>query len=179
MRPSQTLGSRINRELVELIDWCQYIVGEPASWIQAVRHGSKVDPEVADYQILSMGIGGPANSDDTVLAQISCGAYIPAMWQEAIAFRPPAAVQVCCEKGLAFVDLPNTLVWFDEAGRHQESLDGELPVGVQLLTQFHRAVTSLVRKVCGLDDAFSALSILRKAQHSMQSGAREEIGGKE
>ena len=27
------------------------------------------------------------------------------------------------------VDLPATLVWFDEAGRHQESLDSERPVG--------------------------------------------------
>jgi len=44
------------------------------------------------------------------------------------------------------VDLPATLVWFDEAGRHQESLDSERPVGEQLLTHFYRAVTSLVRR---------------------------------
>ena len=39
-----------------------------------------------------------------------------------------------------------TLVWFDTAGRHQESLDSERPVGEQLLTHFYRSVTSLVRQ---------------------------------
>ena len=42
------------------------------------------------------------------------------------------------QRGIAFVDLPATLVWFDEAGRHQESLDSERPVGEQLLTHFYR-----------------------------------------
>ena len=49
--------------------------------------------------------------------------------------------------GSPSVDLPSNLVWFDEAGRHQESLQADRPVGEQLLSQFHRAVTSLaVRK---------------------------------
>ena len=37
-----------------------------------------------------------------------------------------------------------------------ESLEHERPVGEHLLTQFHRAVTSLVRKTCDLDDAYRA-----------------------
>ncbi len=41
-----------------------------------------------------------------VTAQISSGRYMPADWPEAVAFRPPAALQVACEEGIAFVDLP-------------------------------------------------------------------------
>ena len=60
----------------------------------------------------------------------------PPDWQEAISYRPLAGPQVSCERGIAFVDLPSTLVWFDEAGRHQESLESERPLGEQLLTHF-------------------------------------------
>jgi hypothetical protein len=106
------------------------------------------------------------------IAQISSGRYIPQGWQEAITYRPLAALQVSCEQGIAFVDLPATLVWFDEAGRHQESLESERPVGEQLLTQFHRAVTSLVRRTSDLDDAYRALCIVQEARNSHAAGQR-------
>lgn len=110
-----------------------------------------------------------------VTAQISCGNYIPAKWQEAIGFRPPAGMQVCCQHGVAFIDLPGTLVWFDDAGRHQELLDGETPVGEKMLGQFHRAVTSLVRNLSGLEDAFAASAVLRAAEQSSQEGRRIQM----
>lgn len=171
-RPSP---QRSQHELVELIDWCRYLVGREPSWVQAIRHPSQSDLAQSDYQILSLGFGDPETDLDAVIAQISCGAYIPAGWQEAIAYRPPAAVQVCCDKGIAFVDLPSTLIWFDDAGRHQEVLDTELPVGQQLLTQFYRAVTSLVRKIGDLDDTYRALNILTSAQQSMITARRQSL----
>ncbi len=174
-RAALPLEVRSKRELLELVDWCSYIVGEPGAWVQAIRHPSLHDQDESDYQVLSLGFGNPNRPDPEVLAQISCGAYIPTAWHEAIAYRPPAAIQVCCEKGLAFVDLPSTLVWFDDAGRHQESLESENPVGQQLLTQFYRAVTSLVRKVGGLDDTLCAQGILRRAEESMRSGTRQPL----
>ncbi len=97
---------------------------------------------------------------------------MPAAWPEAISYRPPAALQVACEQGIAFVDLPSTLVWFDAAGRHMESLDSERPVGEQLLTLFHRAVTSLVRKIGDLEDTYRALEVLLAARQSFQEGRR-------
>ena len=84
-------------------------------------------------------------------------------------------MQVSCERGIAFVDLPSTLIWFDEAGRHQESLDAERPVAEQLLTQFHRAVTSLVRKTTDLEDAYRALRIVEEARRSHGEGRRVEL----
>jgi predicted dehydrogenase len=171
-RSARSLNARSSRELIELIDWCRYIVGHDPNWVQAVWHPSIHDNITADYQVISIDFSSGEDYRKKSLAQISCGAYIPSYWHEAIAFRPPAAVQVCCEKGLAFVDLPSGLVWFDEAGRHQESLDSELPVGQQLLAQFHRAVTSLVRKVGDLEDTYRALQTLESAQRSMREGIR-------
>jgi predicted dehydrogenase len=84
---------------------------------------------------------------------------------------------VACEKGIAFIDLPASLIWFDRAGRHQESLDSERPVGEQLLSQFHRSVTSLVRNTAGLEDAYRALAIVLAAIQSHQEGRRVPLDG--
>ena len=105
-------------------------------------------------------------------AQISCGRYVPADWQEAIAYRPLPALQVSCERGIAFIDLPSTLVWFDEAGRHQESLESERPLGERLLTHFYRSVTSLVRRTNDLEDAYLAITVVQSAHQSHEEGRR-------
>jgi hypothetical protein len=97
---------------------------------------------------------------------------MPSRWEEAVGFRPPAALQVACEQGIAFVDLPASLVWFDTAGRHQESLESERPVGEQMLVQFHRRVTSLVRSLSGLDDALQALRVVQAGDTSLAEGRR-------
>ena len=102
---------------------------------------------------------------------------MPATWPEAVSFRPPAALQVCCERGIAFVDPPATLIWFDEFGRHMESLDSERPIGERLLMQFYRAATSLVRRTNDLEDAYRALSVVLAARESFDTGRRIFVPG--
>lgn len=172
---------RIAQELIELIDWCNYVVGCPPNSVVAT--GQESDASL-NYQALSLlydsaPASGKSNGDGgakPTQAQISCGNYIPPSWQEAIGFRPPAALQAVCENGVAFLDLPGTLVWFDDAGRHQESLEMEAPVGEKLLSQFHRSITSLVRNLTGLDDAYRAAAILGAARQSMCEGRRMSLG---
>jgi predicted dehydrogenase len=164
-----------NRDLMELVDWCRYVVGrEPTSVLGMMHH---VDPHTpdCDYKMMSLDFSGPAPPGSGVVAQISSGYYMPSCWEEAVAFRPPAALQVACENGIAFIDLPAGLIWFDRAGRHQESLDSERPVGEQLLAQFYRAVTSLVRNTSGLEDAYRALAVVLAAIRSHQDGRRVSL----
>jgi predicted dehydrogenase len=124
-----------------------------------------------DYQMMSLDFSDEG-AGTGALAQVSCGRYFPAGWHEAIGYRPLAALQVCCEQGIAFVDLPCTLIWFDDAGRHQESLESERPVGEHLLAQFHRAVTGPVRRICDLEDTCRALAIVQQAMRSFRQGKR-------
>jgi predicted dehydrogenase len=159
--------------LIELVDWCCYVVGKRPTSVLGMKHTGRDDAD--DYQWMNLDFSQTGSSGDGPTAQISCGRYMPATWQEAVAYRPPAALQVACERGIAFVDLPTTLVWFDEAGRHQESLDSERPVGEQLLSQFHRAVTSLVHIPAGLDDAYRALAIVLEARASHCQGRRIKL----
>lgn len=186
--PSNASGSSsvcekklMERELVELMDWCAFVAGRPIRRIQGSRHYS-AGKSKTDYVSLSLELSSGScepdadgNKLDTTVAQISCGSYIPANWLEASNFRPPAGMQVCCENGLAFLDLPNSLIWFDDAGRHQESLEAEMSVGQQLLTQFHRAVTSLVRKMADLEDVYSGLRALQIAEESISQGCGVEL----
>jgi predicted dehydrogenase len=160
------------RDLMELVDWCRYVVGQEPTSVVGVRHGAGANPADDDYQMMSLDFSTTGIPGEGPIAQISCGRYMPASWRDAVYFRPPSSLQVCCERGIAFVDLPSKIVWFDEAGQHVESLDSERPVGEQLLTMFHRAVTSLVRKASDLDDSHRALSVVLAAQASSLQGAR-------
>jgi len=171
------------RDLMELVDWCRYVAGSEPTSVVAVRHADTPGGETDDYQMMSLDFtpseNGATVSGNGTLAQISCGYYMPRQWEEAVGFRPPAALQVACERGIAFIDLPASLVWFDGVGRHQESLESDRPVGEQMLLQFHRKVTSLVRAVSGLDDTLKAMQIVQAAATSQSEGRRvqlEDIG---
>ncbi len=161
-----------SRDLMELVDWCRYVVGSNPTSVIAVRHAGPADNVGDDYHMMSLDFSmqGPPGSGAT--AQISCGYYMPQQWEEAVSFRPPAALQVACEKGIAFIDLPSSLVWFDSVGRHQESLEHERPVDEQMLLHFHRSVTSLVRQISGLDDTHQAMRVVHAAAESHLEGRR-------
>lgn len=158
-------------EFIELIDWCRYVVNREPMHVASTFHQLS---DTSGYRSLSLDFAA-TNKLPAVTAQISSGNYIQPSWQEAIGFRPPSAMQICCERGIAFVDLPSNLVWFDDAGRHLESLETELPVGEQLLTQFHRSVTSLLRNMSDLNDTYRAASIFAAAQKSERTGRRIEV----
>jgi predicted dehydrogenase len=162
----------VAQELVELVDWCCYVVGEQPRWVTGTMYGVGATARQTQYQMMSLDFSEGSSPGAGPIAQISCGRYIPGRWIEALSYRPLAALQVSCEHGIAFVDLPSTLIWFDEAGRHQESLESERPVGEQMLMQFYRAVTSLVSKTCNLEDACRALEIVEEAGNSYREGRR-------
>lgn len=164
-----------SRDLMELVDWCGYVAGSAPTSVMAVRHADAVSSGVDDYQMMSLDFSEHGHTGSGCLAQISCGYYMPQQWEEAVTFRPPAALQVACENGIAFVDLPTSLVWFDTAGRHMESLESDRPVGEMMLSQFHRMVTSLVRHVSGLDDTLFAMHVVSAAAVSQREGQRMSL----
>lgn len=169
-RPKRTNIGDGMRQIMESVDWCRYVVGNEPKSVVGVRHADSQGRQ--DYEMLSVDF---SSETENIVAQISCGSYIAPQWRGAANFRSPAGLQVCCERGVAFVDLPNSLIWFDDAGQHVESLDSDRPVGEQLLTQFYRAVTSLVRKPSDLHDAHQALTIVLAARESHDKGRRIHI----
>lgn len=161
----------LHLDLVELVDWCRFVVGQPATSVAGVIHRA-TPSDRPDYFMFNLDFSPAGQPGTGPTAQISCGRYIPSHWSEAVTYRPLPELQVVCERGIAFVDLPATLVWFDEAGRHQEILDHERPLEERLLLQFHRAATSLVQRARDIDDLRFALEVVYKAEESAAAGRR-------
>ena len=170
------------RHLMELVDWCRYLVNaDPESVISAVheQHDERTD---LFYQMVSLNFpaytavtNGSCFAGVKPQSQLSVGHYIPQRWADALSFKRPASIQVCCEYGMAFIDLPSSLIWFDDAGQHTESLDAERSVGEQMLDRFHRAVTSLIRKTTDPEDAYRAMRVVIGAHESAKSGQRVRL----
>jgi predicted dehydrogenase len=160
---------------MEIVDWCCYLVGRDPTSVVSSLHHPQVNGLRSYYQMVNLQFD-PANGQQlSANAQLSVGYYIPGKWKDALSFRRPASIQICCEHGVAFIDLPSTLVWFDEAGQHAESLESDRPVGEQMLLHFHRSVTSLVRNYADLADAWRALKIVTGAHDSVAEGQRIQL----
>lgn len=162
------------RHLMEQVDWCRYLVEHDPESVSSVVH------EATDqifYQNVSLNFPMGEKKAGPV-AQISLGHYVPQQWSDALSFRRPASLQIRCENGMAFIDLPNTLIWFDDAGQHTESLEFDQPVGVVMLDRFHRAVTSLIRQQSDLEDAYRAMQVVLSANESAQTGKRVVLAKK-
>lgn len=184
---------QVRSEILQRIDWCNYIVGSQPSDVSSSAHLREDGGR--DYRCLTLRYPRQAGQGDASSApgnsgvkssngtsspagphvEISFGTFFPPHWSDAMAYQTPSALQVCCANGMAFVDPPASLVWFDEAGRHRESLESETPVGQRLLCQFHRSVTSLLRNVGDLDDAYAAARVLASADASEVKGIRKPI----
>jgi len=171
-----TRGSRSSRDLIELVDWCRYIVeAEPTTLLATSHHVAghlAAGMPQQDYLSVNLDFSADGVVGSGPLAVISCGDYVSEALQESLAFRRPADLQVVCEQGIAFLDLPNTITWYDDAGQHLETLDHERPVGEQLLIHFHRAVSSLILKSSSLADTHRAVIIANQAKLSCELGRR-------
>jgi predicted dehydrogenase len=167
------------RYLMEQIDWCRYLVGEEVKSVISAVHEQHDDKTDIFYQMVSLEFCSYSEGENLAgvrpQAQLSVGHYIPQRWPDALSFKRPSSIQIVCENGVAFVDLPVGLTWFDEGGQHTESLDSERPVGEQMLLRFHRAVTSLIRKTTDPEDAYRAMEVVLAAHLSAKTGQRIPI----
>lgn len=164
------------RQMIELVDWCRYVIDETPTSVVGVKHLG-IPGNGDEFEMMTIDFSAGQEFGSGPLAHIQVSRYVSDVWPEAGAFRRAPDLKVHCERGAAFVDLPSTLVWFDEAGQHTESLDSDRPVGEQMLMQFHRAVTSLLRKCTDLDDLYAAMQIVEAAGESCRGGRRILLQG--
>ena len=171
------------RNMMELVDWCRYLVGSDPSSVVSATHGIASHDASTYYQMASLEFPPHDPIEDAQnlsnplhpLAQLSIGHYIPQQWQDALSFRRPASLQVCCERGMAFIDLPSSLIWFDDAGQHTESLDSERAVGEMMLDRFQRLVNGSLAHSTDSIDAYRAMKIVIGAHESIDSGQRYKL----
>ena len=148
-------------EWLQLIDWCRYIAGIDDATVTSRAHRDSSGESlyrnlviVDRRQNASVHIYGGRH-----LSRHALGAECAV----AATHQTPSSLQVICQNGVAFIDPPHSLVWFDRGGRTIESLDTEMPIGQLLLSQFHRRVTGLLRNVTDINDLHASAKILTAA----------------
>ena len=163
------------RHMTEVVDWISYIIGSSPTSVVSAVHQEQSDHRNAFYQMMNLEFAPKTPGIPPIMAQMSVGHYVPERWSEALAYRRPASMQICCEKGIAFVDLPSSITWFDEGGQHLESLEADRPVGERMLEYFFRSVTSLIRRSSDLNDSVKAMQVVMAASESARTGQRQRL----
>jgi predicted dehydrogenase len=139
-----------------LIDWSRYVFqSEPTS-----LHGSGgvTNPGSAggDNDVEAIALEFP----DGGLAQWTVARYHRGAWGEAAKFLPTPGIQVFAERGAAWLEMPDRIVWTDADGPHDERLPLEPTIGELLSAQFHRVISG--RQAAGPDwsDAVTAARLV-------------------
>jgi predicted dehydrogenase len=164
----------IRHELVELAEWCCYIMDQAPQRITGLANCPALDDGFQEsFRSISLEFGD-GQSDVGRVARVDFERSRLEKWPEASGFRSPAELRVICRDGIAFIDMPGHLVWFDQAGRHQESLEDERPVDQQILSCFHRVAVGEAG-AAHLEEAARALEIVQKAIYSSFEGRSIEL----
>lgn len=189
----------LRAQMMEMVDWVCFLCGRNPEKVLAVGADPKsyghecrtaayddnqefVDDNEDDvfvfqqlnYHMMNLWFGKTETSCHAS-AQISLGTYIPSKWSAALDHRRPASIQISCQNGIAFIDLPSNLVWFNSTGRHEESLDYERSVGEQMLAYFYRSVTNFLDYHTDLDDTARVIRIMDAWHKSLQTGTRQPV----
>ena len=98
-KPTDKPKSAKMRQLIEMVDWCRYVVDAEPTSVMGMAHGSSTDAEGQDYLAMTLDFAQQGKVGSGTVAQISCGSYVPPTWGEATSFRRPADLQVICENG--------------------------------------------------------------------------------
>lgn len=119
-----------------LLDWCRCVFGGEPTELQGFS-GQLLGEEGqsgADFESFSARFGGGE------VAQIASYRYHRGAWGEANRFLPQPGLQVFAERGAAWLEMPDHILWTDAAGTHEERLPLEPTVGEVLNEHFHRLV---------------------------------------
>jgi predicted dehydrogenase len=71
-------------DLVELVDWCRYVVGREPPSVLGMMHNVAPESGDEDYRMMSLDFSAEGqHAGNGVVAQISSGYYMPQGWEEA------------------------------------------------------------------------------------------------
>lgn len=151
---------------IQMADWCAYVLGRKATTVQAFGGHYVAPGSVEDFELMLAEFGEGA------MAQITLGRYLSARWPAAARYRRSAPLQVVAERGVAMLEPPHELAWFDVEGPHEERLESERPVGEMLAEMFYRGVAEKRGKFPTIDDNYRAARLVLEARRSHAEGRR-------
>lgn len=162
-----------------LLDWCCFVFQTHPHSLQGTKcyvitTPDRPDPE-PDFESFTAVFSGGAT------AQISFGRYHREAWGDASRFLPQPGFQILAERGAAWLEMPEKILWSNSAGSKEERLSLEPTVGDVLNDQFHRLVRgdhSLAPTIRDTLENARQLSILHQSsqQQAKPPEGRLEVG---
>ena len=140
-----------------LLDWSRYVFGSEPISVQGTGGVTIPGPGAGDHDVEMVNVEFPGGG----LAQWTIARYHRGAWGEAAKFLPAPGIQVFAERGAAWVEMPDRVVWADSDGTHDERLPLEPTIGEALNAQFHRAVVGSAVGPGWADAVASARAVLR------------------
>jgi predicted dehydrogenase len=153
-----------------VVDWSRWLFG--AEPISVHGRGGVTMPGAgaSEHDVEAICLEFP----DGRMAQWNVSRYHRVAWGDAAKFLPPPGVQVFAERGAAWVEMPDRVVWADAGGTHDERLPAEPTIGEALGAQFYRAVVNGARAGPVWSDAVTAARLVLRL---IGEGARASPAG--
>ena len=153
-----------------LLDWCCFIFQQLPHALHGMQCQMITTPDCSnfepDFENFTATFPGGA------IAQISFGRYHRGLWGDASRFLPQPGFQIFTEHGVAWLELPEKILWSNPAGNKEERLALEPTIGDVLNDQFHRAVRNEQSLAPTIRDA---LEIARQVNILRQTSRQESI----
>jgi predicted dehydrogenase len=149
-----------------LLDWCRHLFGGEVTRVRGVESSepsTKVEGGL-DYLSATIDFAGGG------MAQVGIGRYDRAAWGDATRFLPQPGFQIYAERGAAWLEMPDRIVWTDAHGQHEERLPMEPTVGEILNDQFWRLLRGEPTLAPGLGDALEVIRLDRELRASLREG---------
>lgn len=151
-----------------LLDWCRFVFQAEPLGIQA--NAASVLPTVGstepDFESVTLDFPGGA------LAQIAFGRFHRASWEQAIRFLPTPGIQVFTERGAAWLEMPDRIVWNAPEGPRDERLPLEPSLGETLGDHFIRLLQGEQSLSPRLEDALAACRLVQALEESRRERRR-------
>jgi predicted dehydrogenase len=149
-----------NEVALHLADWMRFVFSQNPTHVESTRSHLTAGPSRGFETLI-------ARFSESAIGQATVHRFLQPQWTEAANFRRVSRFQVIAQHGVAFLEMPGEITWFDQSGRHDESFDMDRPLGEMLSDRFYRIVRHGLNPSPGLSDAVWARRMIIDARHSV------------
>jgi predicted dehydrogenase len=160
-----------NDLMVQMADWLRFVFARDPTSTRSLGEFKLSHGPSRGFETLIAEFG------DSAVGQATVRRFLQPRWTEAAEFHRPASFQVVAEHGMASLEMPGEITWFDESGRHDESLEMDRPLGEMLADRFYRIIVHGLNPSPGLIDMeWARRMVLDARQPRGQEHARTSEG---
>lgn len=149
-----------------LLDWCRFAFGDEPVRVRAVEaiKAEGVAEGGPDHLNLFLDFEGGRFS------QVAIDRNVHKADLDLLRYFPQPGFQVFAERGTAWVEMPDRIVWNDGSGLREEVFPTEPTVGETLNEHFLRLVRGEPTLAPGLDDLMAIIRLHHEVRHSLREG---------